>query len=755
MRSRPITNLARMRVDIFQLRQQIIHQYAAYTRSFLTIFDPAIRAFVDTSLAEGRLWPDALVQLSPAYDKASTVADLVEHGTLHSTCGEIFRVPDGAGGLRSLHLFRHQKRAIDLAAAGRNYVVTTGTGSGKSLTYMIPIVNHVLRNRPQEGRVRAIIVYPMNALINSQAKALERFFGNVSGTCPVRFARYTGQEREDDKRAIQQNPPHILLTNYVMLELMLTRPDEFTFVNAGAANLQFVVLDELHTYRGRQGADVAMLLRRLRERSGNPGLTWIGTSATMVSGDSADERRAAVARVAGSIFGVELPPDQVIEETLTYAVPQWPVPSHEALRAALERDLPASLDWLSFQRHPLAHWIEQTFSLRADQEGTLRRAEPRTLRQGAEALAAHTGVAVARCEEQLRRFFDLGSTVCDPDNNPGFAFKLHQFISQGSAVYSTLDEPPHRHLTLEGQRYVAGDDGERLLFPLVFCRECGQHYALCAYDPEAEAVTPRQPMSRGEDVAEPAEAGYLLIGADAWSEESEDLLPDSWFNLTRRGRTMKKEYRPFRPRRLSVRPDGSLTSLPDDGAITAWFLPTPFLTCLRCGTVYTRRDKDDFRKLARLSSEGRSTATTLIAVTAVDEMRRSDLKPSAQKLLSFTDNRQDASLQAGHFNDFAGVSLLRAAIAAALESSTPDRPLNHLTIAPAVCAALALPQAAYTVTGKVATYGGAKRRNEETLTAYLDYRVFEDLRRGWRITQPNLEQCGLLRIDYLDLHELC
>ena len=262
-------------MDIFQLRQQSINQYAAYTRSFLTISDPDIRTFVDTALAEGRLWPDSLVQLSPAYDKASTVADLVEHGTLHPACGEIFRVPDGAEGLRPLHLFRHQKRAIDLAAAGRNYVVTTGTGSGKSLTYIIPIVNHVLRNRPQDGRVRAIIVYPMNALINSQAKAIERFFGNVSGDCPVRFARYTGQESDTDKRTIQQNPPHILLTNYVMLELMLTRPDEFTFVNAGAANLQFVVLDELHTYRGRQGADVAMLLRRLRERSGNPNLTCI------------------------------------------------------------------------------------------------------------------------------------------------------------------------------------------------------------------------------------------------------------------------------------------------------------------------------------------------------------------------------------------------------------------------------------------------------------------------------------------------
>jgi ATP-dependent helicase YprA (DUF1998 family) len=104
----------------------------------------------------------------------------------------------------------------------------------------------------------------------------------------VRFARYTGQEKLDVKQQIQANPPHILLTNYVMLELMLTRPDEFAFVAHDQADLQFIVLDELHTYRGRQGADVAMLMRRLRERSGNPDLLCIGTSATMVSGEDSE-----------------------------------------------------------------------------------------------------------------------------------------------------------------------------------------------------------------------------------------------------------------------------------------------------------------------------------------------------------------------------------------------------------------------------------------------------------------------------------
>ncbi len=742
-------------MDIFQLRQQIIKQYEDYTSSFLTILDSEIDEHVRNALRDGRLWPDALIQLSPAYDQAATVADLVKQQTLHPLCGDIFARKNSEGPPQPLHLYRHQKQAIDLAADGRHFVVTTGTGSGKSLTYLVPIVNHILNHRPEDGKVRAIIVYPMNALINSQAKAIDQFFANLPDGCPVRFDRYTGQEKDARKREIQQNPPHILLTNYVMLELMLTRPNEFTFVDAGAADLRFVVLDELHTYRGRQGADVALLLRRLRERSGNPHLICIGTSATMISGDTPGDRRTAVAGVASTIFGVTLGPDQVIEETLTYATQQHVSYTPSQLRAAVEQDLPVAIDWSSFRQHPLAHWIEQLFSLRADHTGTLRRAEPRTLLQGAQALAQATGAEIGRCHEQLRRFFDLGSEVSSPEGKPGFTFKLHQFISQGSAVYSTLESAgAGRHLTLEGQRFVQGPQGDRLLFPLVFCRECGQHYALCALDPETRALAPRQPLSRGEDVAAPARAGYVLIeDQDIWREDLEEHLPDSWFNISRRGRNPKKEFREYVPQRLEVYPDGRTQTLPGDGSTTAWFLPTPFLTCLRCGAVYTKRDRDDFRKLARLSSEGRSTATTLIAVAAIDEMRRSKLEAEAQKLLSFTDNRQDASLQAGHFNDFANVALLRSAVAAAIAGQPEGQPLNHLHVAQAVLRALDLPQDTYA--RGVGAYGGAKRRNEETLAAYLEYRIYEDLRRSWRITQPNLEQCGLLRIDYLDLHDVC
>src|SRR5699024_5086379 len=198
-------------------------------------------------------------------------------------------------------------------------------GSGKSLGYIVPIVDRVLRERDREKaqgrkskRVRAIIVYPMNALANSQIKELEKFLvdGYGAGREPVTFARYTGQESDEKRREIRNNPPDILLTNYVMLELMLTRPVERDHLIKMAQGLDFLVFDELHTYRGRQGADVAMLIRRVRQACQAPNVQCVGTSATMSSEGTAEDQRNTVARVATKVFGTSVSPDTIITETL-------------------------------------------------------------------------------------------------------------------------------------------------------------------------------------------------------------------------------------------------------------------------------------------------------------------------------------------------------------------------------------------------------------------------------------------------------
>lgn len=745
-------------MDAFALRNRIVSDYADYIQSFLTILDPRIKAFVDQQLADGMLWPDPLLQLSPAYQPADTVADLVAQGVLHPHCADLFRVHE-----QTLRLHQHQRTAIDLAAQRQHYVVTTGTGSGKSLTYLIPIVDHVLREHPERGQVRAIIVYPMNALINSQLQALERFATHLDGPCPVRFARYTGQENEAEKAALREDPPHILLTNYVMLELMLTRPEEQAFVDATRSAIQFLVLDELHTYRGRQGADVAFLVRRLRERCGNANLQCIGTSATMATGTNRTERAAAVAAVASTLFGAPISPEQVIDEILRWSVPQPGAPSAEELRAAIQTPLPAALDWATLMQHPLAAWIEATFGLRTEADGRLRRREPLTLADGAQRLAAQTGVSASQCARYLVALFTAGSQAHHPDGGSGFAFKLHQFFSQGGSVYATLDHPDQRYLTLEGQHYApaATDDpashaSEALLFPLVFCRSCGQDYALCTLSDDHDHVEPRTPSLLASTDQDDLHTGYLFVDPDGcWSDDQIEMLPESWFEERKSGRKLKKAYAPYQPRELFILPDGQIVPPPSVTETTAsgircWFLPAPFLTCLRCGEVYTRRQAD-FSKLARLSSEGRSTATTLLSLSALTQMQHDPaLNPAARKLLSFTDNRQDASLQAGHFNDFISVALLRAALYRALDH-TPTG-LDHTTIAHQTVAHLNLQSTDY---AREVVVGPRARHTLALLTDVVEYRLYEDLRRGWRLVQPNLEQCGLLLVDYDDLPDVC
>jgi ATP-dependent helicase YprA (DUF1998 family) len=210
-------------------------------------------------LDEGMLWPEPLTQLNPAFEPGAWIDDLVKETVLHAECTNIFRkdkTPTSLGEKMRLH--RHQEEAARIAKLGVNYVLTTGTGSGKSLAYIVPIVDHVLRRGSGKG-IQAIIVYPMNALANSQNGELTKFLchGYPSVQPPVRFAQYTGQEDDTTRDEIVNNPPDILLTNYVMLEYILTRPYERKLIDA-AKGLRFLVLDELHTYRGRQGADVAI-----------------------------------------------------------------------------------------------------------------------------------------------------------------------------------------------------------------------------------------------------------------------------------------------------------------------------------------------------------------------------------------------------------------------------------------------------------------------------------------------------------------
>lgn len=676
-------------LDIFNLRDEVITDYRAYIESFLKIRDERVKSFVHKELERGELWPDPLVQLNPSYKKGANVNQLIDQQLLHKDCARYFSTDTG----EPFTFYYHQEQAFRTALREEPYVLTTGTGSGKSMTYVVPIFDDLLKH-PEIKGVRAILVYPMNALINSQEGEIQKFLEKVTGS-PIRIAKYTGQESLTQKTEIQNNPPQILLTNYVMLELMLSRNQEDKLV--ASSDLKFLILDELHTYRGRQGADVGLLIRKLRQRCGQDFLC-IGTSATMSTEGGRSNRQQTVAQVASKLFGVAVKPEHVIDETLVRNT-LHPHPTPQDLQRVLDQGIPQVADALAgvgsarnpeheptsvFLQHPLAAWIEMTFGLR-EEEGHLVRRTPISLLTGAVQLADLTQRDPELCLDQIKQMFLWGSKV------GGLAFRLHQFISQGGSVYATLESLKQRFLTLEGQ-YTTTEN--RLLYPLAFCRECGQDYYLIDYDRERQQVTPRLPTalnSSQED--DDIQAGYLTLDEPGlWDEKEEERLPDTWFRETKReGRKPKKEYARFIPQRLRILPDGSVVETLLEGQ-TVWFIPKPFLTCLHCGVVHDQRKKE-FAKLSQLSSEGRSTATTLLCLSTVNRLKTSgSIPPKAHKILSFTDNRQDASLQAGHFNDFVQTSLLRSALYKAIHR---QHKLTHVQLAQAVVDQMGLTQADY------------------------------------------------------------
>jgi len=751
-------------MDVFGLRRQLIDDYASYVQSFIRIRDPRIKDHVETELEAGALWPEPLIQLNPSFEPGETIDELVGAGVLHHECSNIFQRKSRDLPPRPLRPHRHQVDAINAARAGRNYLLTTGTGSGKSLGYIIPIVDHVLRRGSGRG-IQAIVVYPMNALANSQLGELEKFLnlGYPEGRPPVTFRRYTGQEKEDERQEILDNPPDILLTNYVMLELILTRPRDRRLVDA-ARGLQFLVLDELHTYRGRQGADVAMLVRRARNLMATDKLQCVGTSATLASAGSLDEQREAIAGVAAQIFGAPVEASDVITETLRRSTPDY-APDDEAFVAALSdavrgADTIATSDYESFIQNPLARFIESTFGVTADPDtGKLVRTRPSSVRGASSvsgALSQLTGIDEDECATAIEAALLTGYQIEQPQTGfPVFAFKLHQFISRGDTAYASIEGSDRRFVTLYGQQFVPGDRS-RVLLPLAFCRECGQEYYSVYREKDGDGrdvFTPREYLERAED--HDHVAGYLYASEDRpWPDAAtaidENRVPENWVEDARGVRRIKPNYRRYMPDAVTLLPDGTISS--SGFGLDAHFVPAPFRFCLNCGVDYAGRGTD-FTRLTSLGSEGRSTATTILTLSAVRHLRETpeaELPREARKILSFTDNRQDASLQAGHFNDFVEVGLLRGALYRAVAAAGPEG-LSHDELTQRVQEALDLPLREYAIDDTV-KYNALTQTNR-ALRDVLGYRIYRDLRRGWRITQPNLEQCGLLEVAYdsLDL----
>lgn len=762
--------------DVFSMHDRVMHEYRDYVRSHVSIRADEIRGVVEEEIENGFYWPDPLLQFNPAFASGGSIEKLCDRGLLHQEIRNIF--PE-------FQLFHHQVEALKLGCEGKDFVVTSGTGSGKSLTYLGSIFDHVLKQDIDGGihggrGIRAVIVYPMNALINSQKKALDDFAEEYRETTgrefPISYARYTGQESQPDRDAIKEGLPHILLTNYMMLELILTRHHEERLKLSMYRSLRFLVFDELHTYRGRQGADVAMLIRRIRAAVEH-NVVCIGTSATMVSGGDDSNQKAQVSAVASKIFGKPFKPGQIIGETLAYSflAPGSEEPDKASLREAVLESIDLQAPEETLVHHPISIWIDRSIAL-TTADGHADRKRPMTISEIAELLSAESGVDTVTCRSQLERFLlwvaEVNALLAEEDSKSpkkrsGYLpYKIHQFISQTGAVYVTLGVRDERKITLEpaleteiGGNYVP-------LYPAVFSRLSGAEF-ICVRIDEAEGkFVPRGfddtvdlENNEDDDTADFRSMGYLIPDRDEWSPE-DDLykLPETWFRKDRNGDLRLKNglpvpikrYEGRLPQEVSYDTKGFYSRDPGNLPMRGWYMPALLLFDPTSGRIYGGNAREP-GKLSRLGSEGRCSATTMLSIAILREMGDTGFQREDQKLLSFTDNRQDAAFQAGHFNDFLRVIELRSALYHALSERGL---LDYQTVNQAVYDHLNLEPLEY-ARHPPGEFAAAQRRIAETFRKFIMYRLLFDLRGEWRVTVPNLESTALLRISYRDLEENC
>ena len=303
--------------------ERSLARFVASSSQVSTLRAPRLAKALGEAVRHGSFVKGPFIEMLPDFEKGGTIADLVAAGRFSLAWRQF---EDGSLYTRRLHA--HQQAAIERSD---NYLVATGTGSGKTEAFLYPMIDALL-SEPEKAEpgVRTILVYPLNALANDQLARIAKLLFVDLKDPGLRLGRYTGDTRTDATREGEEaallgsegfvrefgdldrvptnwqltraemldRPPHILITNYAMLEHVLLLPRNRPLLEG--ARLRWVVLDELHTYTGAQAIEVAFLLRRLKNHLGLPEgvLRCVGTSASLDPG-----RKTDLAAFAANLFG--------------------------------------------------------------------------------------------------------------------------------------------------------------------------------------------------------------------------------------------------------------------------------------------------------------------------------------------------------------------------------------------------------------------------------------------------------------------
>jgi ATP-dependent helicase YprA (DUF1998 family) len=548
----------------------------------------------------------------------------------------------------------HQGRAFERLSSRDHQpqptVVTTGTGSGKTEAFLYPILDHCVRECARGKRgIKALLLYPMNALATDQARRLARLLHSEPDLAGVTAGLYVGGRGShatggpdylvDDRATLRADPPDILLTNYKMLDLLLLRrADRDLWVGDPDSQLHYVVLDEFHTYDGAQGTDVAMLLRRLGVATGlaQPGRPLgsavpVATSATLGTGTASGEAMRAFAE---RVFGVPFDETAVIDESrqtpdeacgiVDYTLP---IPEVAEIDSIASDDLDALGAAFTGHADPFDPFtLGDTLLHHPLTRAVLAAASDRS-RSWSEALeivitrAPNWGAAalddLQAVHRVLARYLALLSLARRRgpagDAQPLFAVEVQLWVREVSRLLRRVSTvPAFRWLDSGSGEPVDGDSYEdHSELPAAYCRLCGRAGWIAAVSELDGSFVMRPANAYRLSLRSPARV-RALIRASALEADARHLDPST----------------------------GDLLPEPTDATVPV--LVTPGETeaarqeCPSCG------QSDAIRFLG-------SQVASLASVSITQLFGSSLVHTEERKLLAFTDSVQDASHRAAFF----------------------------------------------------------------------------------------------------------
>jgi len=728
------------RLDPLRASASIESTYKRYIKTLLTPREPALAEAFAWEVEETRnLTQGPLLELTPPYQPGASLNDLIDEGLLSPAFASL-------GMPLSRPLYLHQEQAIRKVAAGRNVVVTTGTGSGKTESFLIPILNKLITEHAGgelTPGVRALLLYPMNALANDQVKRLR---GLLAETPQVTFGRYTGETKETSAEAeklfrhmhpdqarlsnellsreeMRERPPHVLLTNYAMLEYLLLRPRDLDlFDGEHGGHWQFVVLDEAHVYDGAQGSEVGLLLRRLRDRvAPDTDLQYIATSASL---DGAPD---GVMSFASDLFDASFEWQETDEtrQDLVLATrvqrkdpPTWGPIDGELLRQLAESDADLAPLLASSGATSVADALHNEITIA--QLKSVLAPGPKSVHELAEKLWPGDPAS----PRNLEALVALGSKVIDDSGNPVLSARYHLFVRATEGAYTCLSASgPHVQLG----RHEVCPDCEKACFEFGTCQRCGAVH-LAGELVEEDKNKFFRPTAKPD-----AQALWLVLAdGDVVVDEDDDTLGEEvnggasdlvWL-CTGCGR--------LHPGQVAFCASTGCVGGEIRGVRKHEYRTRVMSACTECGA----RSPQAIRRL-HLGSDAPPAvlSTALYQELPVASGEASAHVGEGRKLLMFSDSRQAAAFAAPYFDSTYGRLLERRHLAAALEN--PDYDGVDLSVAD--LARIAEGEASRS--GHFEGHVSALERRTETSAWVMNELVAMDHRQS-------LEGLGLMRVGF-------